>query len=171
MHDSLVGGIAVTIIAAWLIWIFTGYRPASDEQHRREMDELDQKLNALKKELYVRDEIASLRQASKLLKQTRTGRLKSTVLRFHDSLARPPNLGCYILYIFLNKSDRETIPGDLAEEFTTIILPKFGPGRAWAWYWAQVIRTIAYRNQLCRWLLIGGGVYKLEEWITRKIGG
>jgi len=57
----------------------------------------------------------------------------------------------------------------LDEEFATIILPKFGAPRASVWYWVQAIKTIAYRNVLCRWLLIGGGIMKVGEWITHKI--
>lgn len=80
-----------------------------------------------------------------------------------------PASAVFLLYLLLSKSDRETIPGDLDEEFTTIILPKFGAPRALVWYWIQTIRTIAYRNVLCRWLLIGGGIVKVGEWITHKI--
>ena len=93
----------------------------------------------------------------------------SVRLALKSSSARRPNFASFLLYLLLNKSDRETIPGDLDEEFTTVILPAFGPGRAWLWYWVQAIRTIAYRNILCRWLLIGGGILKVGEWITLRI--
>jgi hypothetical protein len=74
--------------------------------------------------------------------------------------------------MMLAREDRDTtIPGDLYEEFTTIVLPKFGGLRAWLWYWFQVVRTIAYCNVMFRWLLIGGGIFKIADWITRKIGG
>src|SRR5438128_743136 len=81
-----------------------------------------------------------------------------------------PTSAAFLLHLFLSKSDRETIPGDLDEEFAMVILPKFGAPRAWLWYWVQAIRTIAYRNLLCRWLLIGGGIAKVGVWITHRIG-
>jgi hypothetical protein len=81
-----------------------------------------------------------------------------------------PTCGCFLLYLFLSKIDRDVIPGDLEEEFTTLILPKFGPVRAQIWFWVQVVRNIAYRNPLRRWLLIGGGMFKIAEWINQKIG-
>jgi hypothetical protein len=85
---------------------------------------------------------------------------------------KPPKTATFLLYLFLNKTDREVLPGDLQEEFAVSILPQFGHVRAWLWYWAQVFQTIAYRNPVCRWLLIGGSVAKVGEWITRKmIGG
>jgi hypothetical protein len=80
-----------------------------------------------------------------------------------------PLSASFVLAVFLSKADRETIPGDLDEEFETTILPKFGSRRARFWYWAQVIRTIAWRNPLCRWLLVGGGLIRALEW-WRKIG-
>ena len=76
----------------------------------------------------------------------------------------------FLLYLVLSKEDREPIPGDLDEEFTTSILPKFGASRACLWYWLQVIRTVAYRNVIFRWLLIGGGIFKIGHWITRNTG-
>jgi hypothetical protein len=87
------------------------------------------------------------------------------------SFNKKPVSAAFFLYIFLSKTDRETIPGDLDEEFATVILPTFGPFRAWLWYWVQVIRTIAYRNAVCRWVLIGGGAFKIGEWLAHKIRG
>lgn len=78
----------------------------------------------------------------------------------------PPSWATFMMYCFLGKSDRETIAGDLEEEFTTDVLPKLGPGRARVWFWTQAIGAIARQNPLCRWLLIGVG-----EWIARKLGG
>ena len=48
----------------------------------------------------------------------------------------------YILYLVLPKKDRESVPGDLAEEYETVILPRFGPRRAKWWYWKQVLFSI-----------------------------
>jgi hypothetical protein len=84
---------------------------------------------------------------------------------------KPPTLAEFLLYLLLCKEDRDIIPGDLAEEFTTVILPKFGSFRAWFWYWVRAFLAIAYRNPLCRWLLVGGGILKLGEWVTRQLRG
>jgi hypothetical protein len=54
----------------------------------------------------------------------------------------PPKLAAYLLYLFLSKHDRENIPGDLAEEYETIILPEFGLRRATLWFWKQVFCSI-----------------------------
>jgi hypothetical protein len=53
--------------------------------------------------------------------------------------AAPPRRAEFLLYFVLPTEDRECIPGDLAEEYATIILPKFGPRRAKVWYWKQVV--------------------------------
>jgi hypothetical protein len=82
----------------------------------------------------------------------------------------PPERASYLLYLFLVRADRQTIPGDLEEEFTLIILPRFGPRRARIWFWSQTIKTIAFRNLLCRWLLVGS-IVKLAEYIQHKVGG
>jgi hypothetical protein len=86
-------------------------------------------------------------------------------------LEKPPATATFLLYLLLSKYDRETLPGDLEEEFTTVTLPKFGPYRAWLWYWVQALWAIAYRNLLCRWLLVGGGIFKLGEWVTQRLRG
>jgi hypothetical protein len=81
----------------------------------------------------------------------------------------PPTAACFLLDLFLAKTDREVIPADLEEEFTTSILPKYGVRRARFWFWTQTARTIATRNPVCRWLLVGGLV-RIGEWVLRKIG-
>jgi hypothetical protein len=57
--------------------------------------------------------------------------------------------------------------GDLEEEFTTSILPKYGARRACFWFWTQTVRTIATRNPVCRSI---GGLIRFGEWIFRQIG-
>jgi hypothetical protein len=81
----------------------------------------------------------------------------------------PPNLADFLLQLFLPKGDRETIPGDLHEEFMASILPKFGARKARFWFWKQTISTIAYRNAACRWLLVGGGLLRFGEWVLQRI--
>jgi hypothetical protein len=82
----------------------------------------------------------------------------------------PPIGACFLLDLLLAKTDRETIPGDLEEEFTTSILPKYGVRRARFWFWTQTVRTIARRNPISRLILVGG-LTRLVEWIFRSIGG
>jgi hypothetical protein len=86
-----------------------------------------------------------------------------------DELPNPPSGACFLLDVFLAKADRAVLAGDLREEFTTSILPKYGTKRARLWFWTQTVRTIATRNPVCRWILVGGLV-RLGEWIFRKIG-
>lgn len=82
----------------------------------------------------------------------------------------PPDKASYLLYLLLVKVDRQTIPGDLEEEFALIILPKFGARRPRIWFWSQTIKAIAFRNPLCRWLLVDS-VVKVGEYFRNKIGG
>jgi hypothetical protein len=59
-----------------------------------------------------------------------------------DNNPRPPRIAECILYIILPKPYTEYLPGDLEEEFRTVILPKLGHRGAELWYYAQVIRSI-----------------------------
>jgi hypothetical protein len=69
----------------------------------------------------------------------------------------------------LDKADRNVIPGDLEEEFRSR-LPKYSRAGACVWFWGETVRTIATRNRICRWILVGG-LMRLGEWIFRQIGG
>jgi hypothetical protein len=80
----------------------------------------------------------------------------------------PPVAACFLLDLLLAKADRKAIPGDLEEEFTTR-LAKYGPTGARLWFWGETVRTIATRNPICRWWLVGGLV-RIGEWILRMIG-
>jgi hypothetical protein len=81
----------------------------------------------------------------------------------------PPTGAFFLLDLLLAKGDRQTVPGDLQEEFTTFILPRYGARRARFWFWTQTVRTIATRNPVCRWALVGG-LARIGEWIFRKMG-
>jgi hypothetical protein len=81
----------------------------------------------------------------------------------------PPIGACFLLDLILPKADREVIPDDLVEEFTTSILGEYGVRRARFWFWTQTVRTIATRNPVCRWALVGG-LARIGEWILRKMG-
>jgi hypothetical protein len=104
---------------------------------------------------------------------TRLQKYLRLLVEFDEHMSRPspPSWATFMIYCFLGKSDRGAIAGDLEEEFTTTVLPKFGPRRARFWFWTRAISAVAYRNPLCRWLLIGGGMLKIGEWISRKISG
>jgi hypothetical protein len=82
----------------------------------------------------------------------------------------PPIGACFLLDLILPKADRDVIPDDLVEEFTTSILGEYGVRRARFWFWKQTVSTIATRNPVCRWILVGG-LARICEWIFRKIGG
>ncbi len=51
----------------------------------------------------------------------------------------PPRTAEFLLYLFLTRENRSAAAGDLEEEFSTIIVPKFGRRLAQLWYWKQVI--------------------------------
>jgi AAA domain len=81
----------------------------------------------------------------------------------------PPTEALFLLELLLAKADRKAVPGDLVEEFATHILPMYGAKRAHLWFWKQAVCTIAARNPICRWFLVGGLV-RFGEWIFRQIG-
>lgn len=76
----------------------------------------------------------------------------------------PPQRAEYLLYFCLPAEQREAIPGDLLEIYTTVILPKFGVQRANRWYWFQVLRSI--------WPLLTARVVRVLKWalVTRVAG-
>jgi len=83
----------------------------------------------------------------------------------------PPVWAEKLLHLVLSTRDREALPGDLEEEFRTIILPKFGYAYARKWYWTQVLRSVwplarglAIRIAAC------AGIWKAIEVALRKIG-
>ena len=54
----------------------------------------------------------------------------------------PPIFATALLYLILPKRERQTLPGDLLEEYETTIVPKFGATYARLWYWIQVLRSV-----------------------------
>jgi len=56
--------------------------------------------------------------------------------------ASVPRVAEYLVFLVLPKKDRESVQGDLEEEYYTTILPKFGSGKAKLWYWKQVVWSI-----------------------------
>ena len=55
----------------------------------------------------------------------------------------PPRMGRALLWLALPPPERETVAGDLHEEFATVVLPQRGARRARGWYWGQVLRSMA----------------------------
>ena len=78
--------------------------------------------------------------------RTRKDNQASSVL--NPSVARIPLGAQKILYFFLPRGARESIPGDLEEEYRSIILPKFGKTFAHRWFWFQTLRSVLEYNGL-----------------------
>jgi hypothetical protein len=56
--------------------------------------------------------------------------------------ATPPVVGCFLLDLLLPKKHRENLIGDIEQDFTTNILPRYGRTAASIWFWKQVIAEI-----------------------------
>lgn len=76
-----------------------------------------------------------------------------------------PKFGEYLLYLFLSKSDREYLIGDLAEEYLEV-RSKFGRRAANIWYYKQVITSLwPLSKKAVRWGLIAW----VGEWVRRHM--
>lgn len=78
----------------------------------------------------------------------------------------PPRLAEYLAYVFLPRRDRETLLGDLTEEYPSV-LAKFGSQRALIYFYKQVVWSIwpLLRKTAIKWGLFGWVVE-----LIRKIG-
>lgn len=76
-----------------------------------------------------------------------------------------------LLYLALPKKLRDSLIGDLKEEFTTWILPKFGPSFAKVWYWKQAVWSVSVvtSRQLVK-LLGMAWLGKAASWLFGKLG-
>jgi len=54
----------------------------------------------------------------------------------------PPVAGCYLLDLILPRKHRESLIGDIEEDYRTKILPRYGRTAASVWFWKQVIVEI-----------------------------
>jgi hypothetical protein len=54
-----------------------------------------------------------------------------------------PTFAEFFLYLVLPRRQREPILGDLNEDFTTNILPRFGPLLAEIWHWCKAMLCIS----------------------------
>ena len=83
----------------------------------------------------------------------------------------PPDDANRLLSLFTHGKDRESLIGDLEEEYTTYILPKHGLRFAKFWYWwhtlASIAAILAARLKALALLGIAG---KVMEWLARKVG-
>jgi hypothetical protein len=91
-----------------------------------------------------------------------------------DLRTAPPRFAHYILYLFLAKKDRESLPGDLEEEYLTVVLPAFGPRRAKVWYCTQVLASVgpimvnAIRKAF-KWAATASGLALVEQIFRRLL--
>jgi hypothetical protein len=90
----------------------------------------------------------------------------SEVIKKYTKPPTAPRGACFLLDLLLAKADRDTIRGDIEEEFATTVLAKYGDRRARLWFWAETARVIATRNRACRWLLVYGFGH-LIDWIFK----
>lgn len=69
-----------------------------------------------------------------------------------SSDTNPPRWLERLLLLLLKRGDRETVSGDLLEEYREVILPKRGPGLANVWYLKQ---ALSFVDNLRLGLLLG----------------
>jgi hypothetical protein len=82
----------------------------------------------------------------------------------------PPRWAEFLLQFVVRARDRETISGDLLEEYRESVLPAKGPFRAQLWYWGQVVSFvsplivgIAFGTALGVWNLVSTAVDPLSH--------
>jgi hypothetical protein len=82
----------------------------------------------------------------------------------------PPRWAEFLLQFIVRARDRETISGDLLEEYRESVLPAKGPLRARLWYWGQVVSFVsplivglAFGTALGVWNLVSTAVDPLSE--------
>ena len=76
--------------------------------------------------------------------------------------SNPPRWAALVLNLILKDRDRESIAGDLLEEYREVILPARGPVRGHLWYLAQIVSLMSAPQQgVFIGLLFGGWVLML----------
>jgi hypothetical protein len=126
-------------------------------------------------------EISTLRQKNSTLRQGIIAAEISRAAALHELEERArdtggpgpqhpalPNGACFLLDLLLPRSDRDAIPGDLEEDFGSD-LSKYGAGYARLRFWTRTLVVIAWRNPLCRWVLVTG-LARVADWLLRKLG-
>jgi hypothetical protein len=91
-----------------------------------------------------------------------------TAFRRKSSPDNVPRVGEALLFFFLPKKERDTLPGDLEEEYRTVIVPKFGFRVARAWYWWQAVSSVGpvLRRRAAKLVSIGTAL----DWIRQRVG-
>jgi hypothetical protein len=79
----------------------------------------------------------------------------------------PYLLDCFLLFL-LSPRDRETVSGDLYEEFIDVKLPQLGQFRAHLWYMGQVLSFVPGRIEA---VLLQGHALRLLCFSTALAGG
>lgn len=69
-------------------------------------------------------------------------RLLSNALVRRDRRMLHPRWAEYLLFFFLPKDQRDSVPGDLVEEYRTVLVPKFGVRAARWWFVKQVASSL-----------------------------
>lgn len=72
---------------------------------------------------------------------------------------KPPRLGEMLIYLALPTRNRQQAVGDLEEEYTGFVIPRFGKRYAILWYWWQVGAAV-----------VGSPLARLGNWIIEKAG-
>lgn len=88
----------------------------------------------------------------------------------HES-AIPPLRAQKLLHFWLPKSSRDSLIGDLDEEFSTKIVPKFGIDSARWWYWKQTVFELAAAVMPKVKMLIAFAWFtKAAAWLYHRLG-
>ena len=84
------------------------------------------------------------------------------------SSVRPPRIAVWLLNLFTPYEQKESIPGDLLEEFADVA-SKSGVAHARRWYWRQSVRTVFHLIRsgfrVAPWSIAGvvvGGVFLVQ---------
>ncbi len=79
----------------------------------------------------------------------------------------PPYLLEFVLCLLLSPRDRETVSGDLYEEFVEVKVPELGPFKARLWFMRQVLSFVPRRAEA---IFLQGPVLRLLCFLTALAG-
>lgn len=127
-------------------------------------EELELRLNVLNEMLgsgvFTSEEIEAVRDGKIAIQDIQIGaRIKRESQRIESQSAvsvEPPKSAEYLAYLFLPKTDRETLLGDLTEEYPSVV-EKFGRRGAQFYFYKQVVWSIwpLVRKSIIKWGLFG----------------
>lgn len=83
-------------------------------------------------------------------------RMRSFVGELESAEKQPPKAGEYLLYLFLSRTEREVLIGDLTEEYPGLVT-KFGLRLAKVYFYKQVVWSIwpLVRKTVVKWSAFG----------------